>query len=307
MNIAHICRTPVAGAAWAASEAFKEAGFDSCCIARREYADGRAMPSDYPYPPNDEAAMDLWNADLIFCHQGHPYNEPWYPKETPTVFIYHSQPSHMPKPWTAIADGMPWAVIGQYQPRLYGDCSIVPNLIPLKHSWYQAGHKPDDRVRIAYSPSNRSLGGWDDKGYADTMKAFDGLDADIDVIVGVTLRECLARKSAAHIVIDECVTGSYHRSSLEALALGCVVVNNIDAPCAHLIRLMTGGTGHPFVTCHIKALRDTLESLIDQGPDKLTHWGCRNREWMESAWNPKDLIERNYQPLMEKALAADDN
>ena len=39
--------------------------------------------------------------------------------------------------------------------------------------------------------------------------------------------ESLAMKRRAHIVIDECVTGSYHRNSLEGLAAGCVVVNGV--------------------------------------------------------------------------------
>ena len=39
----------------------------------------------------------------------------------------------------------------------------------------------------------------------------------------VTHAEAMAMKRRAHILVDECVTGSYHRNSLEGLAAGCVV------------------------------------------------------------------------------------
>lgn len=298
MKVVHISQTPIAGAAWAASEAFKEAGYDSCCIAHRRYKGGREFPSDYLYPPNDEALVKLWNAEVIFCHQGRPYRQSWYPKNTATVFIYHSQPSHV---WRGGEARWPWAVIGQYQPRLYGECDIVPNLVPVWQEWYEPGPRANDLVQIAYSPSNKRLSGWDDKGYGGTVEILNSLDADIDVITGVPLDECLQRKAQAHIVVDECVTGSYHRSSLEGLALGCVVVNNCDAACAANVRKMTGKE-HPFVVTDMKHLAETLQEAIDKGPGHLTRWGTTLRDWFCENWNPTVLINHCYRPLMEKAL-----
>jgi len=300
VKIVHLCVTPVAGAAWAAAEAFGQLGHESFAFTGRRYSNGREMPAHGGWPPGDQDRAQILEADVIVCHQGHPYRLPWYPKGKPTVFVYHSQPYHV---WRdGEKDGWPWAVVGQYQTRLYENCWMVPNLIPLNHPWYQAGEKPTDRVMVAYSPSNRTLTGWDDKGYLQTMAAFHGLQAEVDLIMGVSLEQCLARKATAHIVIDECVTGSYHRSSLEGLALGCVVVNNCDALCANNIRQMTGGAEHPFVTCDAGNLRNTLDRLIAKGPKQLIQAGLANRKWVDAVWNAKDLIERNWVPLIHAAV-----
>lgn len=299
MMIMHLSQTPVAGACWAAAEAFREAGHKSFAISGHNYSDGRIMPHDHRYPPMKPAVLEkLRNADVIIAHQCHPYKAAWFPKNKPTVGVCHSQPSHIWKPF--FNTGWPWAVVAQYQTRLYPGCHAVPNLVPLKHELYQPGDKPE-RALIAYSPSNRIGTGWDDKGYDATVAALAGVDADVDIIERVPLAECLKRKARAHIVIDECATGSYHRSSLEALALGCVVVNNCDWQCDDNIRRMTGGAGNPFEVVGLDGLEAKLAELVALGPEKLTRMGARNRVWMEAAWNPAELIERNYMPLIRMA------
>ena len=85
MVVAHVCETPVAGAAWAWSAAFAEAGYESFCVARARYADGRSIPADEQWPPDERAIERIRRADVIFCHQGHPYTHSWYPRHKPTV------------------------------------------------------------------------------------------------------------------------------------------------------------------------------------------------------------------------------
>ena len=300
MIVAHVCQTPVAGAAWAWARAFEEAGHDSFSVAGRGYGDGRSYPADEGWPPDERAIHRIRAADVIFCHQGHPYRHPWYPKRKPTVVIYHSAARDVCR--VGERGRWPWAVVGQYQARLYPGCWPVPNLIPLNHPWYRVGDKPTDRVRIAYSPSNMGKTGWDDKGYAPTVEALRGVEAEVDVITGAGLEECLSRKSTAHIVIDECATGGYHRSSLEGLAQGSVVVNNADVFCWANVRRMAGGCNPPFITTDLTYLAETLRSLVDKGPSWLASQGVANRRWTEGAWSPGELIDRNFKPLIEAAL-----
>ena len=302
MRICHLSQTPIAGAPWAWSESFKEAGYDSFCVAGRIYGDGRVMPSDERWPPTERGIRMIHEADLIFCHQGKPYRQKWYPKDKPTVAIYHSQPTPGHTDRMAERHGWPWAAIGQWEERLYPGCKFVPNLVPLKHPWYQPGDKPTDRVRIVYSPSNKNLPGWDDKGYERTFRILEGLKGpgvEVDIITGTPLEECLRRKSTAHVCIDECVTGAYHRSSLEALALGCVVVNACDARCEWLIRQMTGGAPYPFTHCTMPELPELLDVLI---ADDVEFEGTFRRKWMLGNWQPAELINRNFKPLMDAAF-----
>jgi len=305
MKVCHLSMTPVAGAAWAMSESFKEAGYESFCVARSSYDDGRKMPRDEDWPPGPREIAMIRDCDLIFAHQGKPYKMPWYPKTTPTVAIYHSEPRPNHTSRLAEHDGWPWAAIGQWEARLYPGCEMVPNLVPLKHPWYQLGDKPDHTV-IVYSPSSKNQRGWNDKGWKQTTPILDEVakldGVEVDIITGVPLEECLKRKARAHIVIDEVMTGAYHRSSLEALALGCVVINKIDGLCEDHILRMTGGCGYPFVWSDTLHLRDTLQKLIEHGPGWLASQGQENRDWMEFCWDSASLINRNFKPLMDAAF-----
>ena len=300
MNIAHVSMTPIAGAAWSWAEAFKEAGFDSFSCTPERYNDGRSVPTHRKYPPVGDDLIAVQSADVIFAHQGHPYKAEWYPHDVPTVAIYHSQPSHVLR--GPEMDGWPTGVVGQYQTRLYAGLPPVPNLIPLKHSWYQPAGKSLDRIRIAFSPSNTTMAGWDAKGYTETKRDLDKLDADVDVVTGVSLAECLRRKADAHVVIDECVTGSYHRNSLEGLALAGAVVNDCDGQCSSNIRRMTFSPDHPFWTTDLAGLWRILNAFIARGPTQLVEWGNRSRRWMDDYWNPATLIKQNFVPLIDKAM-----
>lgn len=307
MLVAHVSQTPVAGAAWAWAEAFRQAGLESFCLAPAGYADGRAMPRHEDWPPGERQVEMIRSADVIFCHQGHPYRYEWYPRDRPTVVVYHSQPWRVNR--AAENDGWPAACLGQYHTRLYPALPPVPNLVPLRHAWFQPRAKPTDCVRIVYSPGNPDGRGWDDKGRERTVDIVrqvaqrHGPACEFGVITGAALQDCLRRKATAHVAIDECVTGSYHRCSLEALALGCVVINACDGGCAANIRRMTGGCGHPFRVCRLPALAGVLEHLLELGGEALRREGARNRAWMEGAWGPDELIERNFMPLIEAARA----
>ena len=302
MRICHLSMTPVAGACWTWSEAFKEAGYDSFCVCPAGYGDGRAMPRDEDWPPGEREIDMIRAADLIIAYQGHPYKMGWYPRDKPTIAVYVSQPHHVHR--QAEHDGWPWGVIGEYQTRLYPGSFPVPNLIPLRHPWFFPADKPADRVRIVYSPSNRTQEGWDDKGFSITYKVLGGMPDDVEpvTIMGRPLHECLRHKATAHIVIDECVTGSYHGNSMQGLAAGCVVVNACDDLCGMNIRRMTGGCNHPFVVSNLSDLDRTLRTLIVRGPKKLAEMGASNRRWLEKAFGPAECINRCWKPLMGAAL-----
>jgi len=280
------------------AESAKEAGHEAVSICPRGYSDGRAMPSDHDYPPSGEALSWLAASDVIICFQGRPYDEKWYPRGKATVVVYVSQPLPRHISRTAERD-WPWAVDGQYHTRLYPGCVAVPELWPLKHAWLTPAVKANT-VLVAYSPSNTWQRGWDCKGFDPTVSAMRESGAEIDVITQRPLAECLARKARAHIVIDECMTGSYHANSLQGLALGCVVVNNCDALSKANIMSMTDHEP-PFVVTAIANLADKLKSLVRLGPARLREIGAINRQWAEAVWDARRLFDAHYFPLIRAA------
>jgi len=126
-------------------------------------------------------------------------------------------------------------------------------------------------------------------------------DVETEVITGCELKECLARKRKAHIVIDECVTGSYHRSSLEGLALGTGVVNAADRLSLDAAKHCAGGAEPPFVISRLDGLFRKLTELVEAGPAELARRGLAGKGWMEQCWSPVDLIRRGYEPLLASA------
>ena len=118
--------------------------------------------------------------------------------------------------------------------------------------------------------------------------------------------EALAMKRQAHIVIDECVTGGYHRNSLEGLAAGCVVVNGVGllpGVTDAISQCVGEEVANPFTYASLQTLEDVLSGLIERGPEELSVLGASNRRWMERNWDFATQWERFWAPVVEEALS----
>jgi len=300
MAIAHVSMTPLDGAAWAAAEAFREAGIESFCIAPDADAAGRASPTDYRLPPMGPAVARLEAADAVICHDAWPLKERWLPAGKPTVVWIHTPGGPVPP------TGVPWGVAGRLPPTCHGGRPPLPELVPLGHRFYRPGPKAGDRVRIAACLPNGTSRFPNNPAVEATLAGLAGLgdEADLDIVADLALDRRLDRMRRAHVVIDACPAGSYGRVSLEALAVGCVVINRCDALRAWRLQRMTGGCGHPFEAAAPAGLGKVLRELVGLGPATLATMGRRNRQWIEGAWRPAELIRRNLLPLLDAARAA---
>jgi hypothetical protein len=150
-----------------------------------------------------------------------------------TLLQYHSEP------WQVDLKSQVDSrlVIAQYHAALpeYSSCKIVRNIIDFTTPGYTVNRAVGRAIRIGFSPSRKKkMGQWHNKGYSETLAVLTNLKkkygalVEIDIISGVTLSECIRRKSLCNILIDECVTASYHRSGLEGLALGKLTICSIS-------------------------------------------------------------------------------
>src|SRR5208337_5454959 len=121
------------------------------------------------------------------------------------------------------------------------------------------------------------------KGFSRTIDVLDRLATRHAIRLEVVRDGCvshvesLAMKRRAHILIDECVTGSYHRNSLEGLAAGCVVVNGVGLLPGVLDALRNCADdpmANPFLHADLDTLETLLATLIELGPDLLTTLGA---------------------------------
>lgn len=310
-NVVSYATTPVAGvpAILARCIAHATPHEARCVWARSGYGNGVEFSGDVEWGRHPAEAVELLRkADVVIAHNGRiePAHRPLL-RGKPIVTMAHNYGWNVDMQF--VRQGHPGVVVGQYQATLpeFAGWQVVPNPVPLWEPDYRPEPK-GDVIRIAYTPSGRHERYpqghrlyWHAKGFQTTMAVLTrlartrGVSIETTSIAQVSHAQALAMKRRSHIVIDECVTGSYHRNSLEGLATGCVVVNGVGSLAAveAAFRRCAPESGNlPFVGCTLESLEATLSSLIEMGPAQLEAMGRNNRLWMERHWNFAPQWER---------------
>ena len=322
LSIVSYATTPVAGVPPILSRciAARTPHAARCVWADRGYGNGVTFDGDVEWKraPRDADAL-LRAADVVIVHNGKvaPQHAALLAAK-PIVTMAHNYLWNVDTQFTA--RGLPGLVVGQYQATLpeFAAWTPIPNPVPLWESAYSPEPKPST-ITICYTPSGRHerypLGHrlyWHGKGYDTTMRVLERLATEegiaLDVIrtAQISHAESLAMKRRAHIVIDECVTGSYHRNTLEGLAAGCVVVNGVGLldGVENVLRACAGGADRqPCVFSRLEDLEQTLRTLIAMGAEQLGVMGQANRDWMERHWEFGAQWPRFWRSAIESALA----
>lgn len=195
---------------------------------------------------------------------------------------------------------IPKLVIAQFHARYYPNAKIVPNIVFGNVSSTPSMDSRSGPLRIGYAPTRFNSGRtarWDTKGYRETTKllksvvrkaAARNIDVHVDIIEQASHTECLQRKSACHIVIDDLVTGSYHLNTLESLAAGSVCLTHMDRATQQAVFDLTGRSDFPAISVGLEDAEAVLLDLADnrQLADAI---GEHSRRWMNQHWHPKDM------------------
>ena len=321
LRVVSYATTPVAGvpSILARCVAARTPHAAACVWARRDYGNGVRFEGGIEWTTERERAEEeLRRADLVVVHNGK--FEPRHRKllaGKAVVTMAHNYKWNVDE--TFVREGFPGVVVGQYQAALreFDGWAAVPNPVPLWEPEHGPGEK-DETITVCYTPSGRHERYpdghklyWHSKGYATTMRVLERLSARyplrLEVIDGrqVSHAESLAMKRRSHICIDECVTGSYHRNSLEGLAAGCVVVNGLGLrpEIEEVFRACApGSTRTPFVRAGLEELEGVLASLVETGAAGLAEAGAANRRWMEEHWDFARQWEDFWVPVVARAL-----
>jgi len=322
MNIVSYATTPLAGvpailARCITAETVHRA---RCVWARSTYGNGVVFTGDIEWSKSPaEAEEKLDEADVVIVHNGKVASQHRRIIDTkPVITMAHNYRWNVDCRY--VNKGLPGAVVGQYQASLpeFQGWNVVPDPIPIWEPEYQPTEKPT-QIAVAFTPSGKHERFpstdplyWHSKGYTTTMRLLDklaqsyGLQLEVIRSVQVNHIESLAMKRRAHVVIDECVTGSYHRDSLEGLAAGCVVVNgmHLRTGVVEVFRMCAeiGGADAPFVYADFGSLEEVLVFLIEKGSAVLSSMGRSNHEWMKSHWAFSRQWTRFWAPIIEAAL-----
>lgn len=323
LRIASYATTPLVGAPAALARCInmQTRHYARCVWGGGRYGNGVAFDGDLDWnQAGVRAAAELSAADLVIVHNGKvdPRHRDLLAGK-PVITMAHNYMANVDAGF--VRQGFPGLVVGQYQATLpeFSDWQAVPNPIPFWEPAYWPAEK-SEQVTICYTPSVKHGNYprahplyWHSKGYDATMRILDRLATRLPLRLEVvreqqvTHAEAMAMKRSAHIVIDECSTGSYHRNSLEGLACGCVVVNGVGLlpGVPELLRHCAGApVASPFVFADLDTLESVLEELIARGAAGLTAAGAANRAWVERHWGFAAQWDRFWKPAANAALAA---
>lgn len=321
LNIISYSTTPVAGVPAILSRCINsQTPHNSRCIwATNDYGNGVRFEGDVEWSRTPEKSSELLlKADVIIIHNGKVAAQ--HRKliaGKPIITMAHNYMWNVDQ--TYVKKGFPGVVVGQYQAALpeFQQWNIVPNPVPLWEPGFQPAEKPEE-ITICYTPSGKHekypYGHrlyWHSKGYGTTMRVLDYLASRYPIRLEVirdrqvSHERALIMKQRAHIVIDECATGSYHRNSLEGLAVGCAVVNGMGLlpEVVKTFQLCSEGASRlPFIYANLETVENELIKLIEGGEKSLTEEGIRNRHWMEQHWQFAKQWDCFWAPAVEHAL-----
>lgn len=143
---------------------------------------------------------------------------------------------------------------------------------------------PGKPLRIAHAPTNRAL-----KSTDVILDVLARLPVEVDLIEGVSWRECLRRKAACDIYVDELTLG-YGMNALECWAMGMPVVSGIADPQFRRDALEAWGQ-LPWADANA----DTLEAVVGQLIDFAVirqGYADRGREFAYRYHSPAAVIDR---------------
>jgi len=324
MKVAHIAYSPVAGSPIRIVNALNEhTHVQARLIVRHPNAYGsRVFPEDLTWDQDQDACMNaLAEADIVHLHQHFDlktvFGAEFEARCSRKLKIkqWHSVPGFFcdydpAKERRLVEDTTPQLAVAQHQERYYPQARAVPNIIPL-HAELFKPRQPllcEERPTIAWSPScvdSAWSKRWDTKGYPETLAMLEALEKEglcsVDRIVDTPFLECMERKRRSSIAVDDLVTGSYHLSGLEALALGLPVLGCLDSRVQASLKELTGASELPWLNVPLEDAPAILRELcLDSALRE--ELGAESRRWMERYYDDAVLVRRYveaYEDLLE--------
>jgi hypothetical protein len=269
-------------------------------LAPEEIARATNQYTDHTAIINAPAAQSIPN-----LYHFHNKPKPGLTTNIPSVMHYHSEPGgrvDLTFKGVKICPAQYHCLLPQY-----ADCRPVRNIIPIWDENYEPIYPFLEKIVVGYSPShtNTRIKGPFDKGFEFTTRVLKKLKIqypgkfDFDVISGVPILECIQRKNRCNVVIDEVVTDSYHKCTLEGLALGKATICSMSQGVEDVLKRYAPSI--PILNVWAKDLEEYLLLLIEEGPEHVEKIGVSSRQWMETYWRPEEII-KDYIAIYEEVL-----
>lgn len=312
MRVVHISNTPVAGSPGKIVAALNQhtdiQARHIVCQPPENRTRTFAIDIDWS-AQRDEALAAIDAADVIHIHQFFSFTEVIGEDLSlrfggrKVIRQFHSAPSLWaesdPKILERIAnESIPHLVIAQCPERFYPHARLVPNIVPIHDPRYMPEPEAEDGLPIVvFSPSGIKSAWkrrWETKGAPQTIALLRRLEraglCRVQLITGTPHDACLEMKKPAALVVDECVTGNYHQSGLEALSQGKPTIGHLDARAQAQLRELTGASDLPWVDVRLEEAEPVLRELLSDGRLR-SEIGQASRRWMETHYDDRILVQ----------------
>lgn len=292
MKLAIFSKSPLAAAPWELYSALKKYTTIDVNLINyaAHYSDGRTFPYHLLLTSNNGTAMRvLQESDIWHIHNYLMPQLVMMRKDQKVVAQFHSLPRL--GNWEQLmkfAD----ACYTVRQPNQEEEYKLkgLPNIIDPDKYIPIRRRSP---VKIAFAPSTRvAIGHPGSKGYMQVKAVLDRIASKRDVkiiwIERIAYSMNLELKQQSHILIDDVVTGNWHRTSLEGMCFGCAVLNKVMKS--------------PFVYATLNTLEERLLWLVDN-PSILNEFQERSRLWVLQHWHAMDMV-KDYVSVYKETLNA---
>jgi hypothetical protein len=177
----------------------------------------------------------------------------------------------------------------------------LPTPIDIFSEEFRVIERPLNKIIINFAPSTKhpinmpSSKGCDEVcAILSKLKQKYGDKIEIDFYRNVPHLEDLKRKQKAHIVIDDVVHETWHLTGLFGLSMGCIVFNGIkenDFIDFYNNNYDKKTDKSPFETANLQTLENKLSEIIELPITSLIDRLNASRQWMETYYNPSDLVK----------------
>jgi len=316
MRILMYSRSPVAGVPIVLRDCINKYTSHSCkaLMGGPGYRDGRRWgPPDALLRDVRAAAALIAEADVIMIHNGtvdRGLRRTMAGKRL--LCYYHSEPHRVNHDLER--QGFPCYVIAQGHALMYPSMAVLPNVVDIEYEALQPDQERSTPFKLGFAPSNRNSHKFElarknkfsSKGWPEVEAALRELKkqgVEVHIFEGIPYERCLAERRKLHFMLDEVVTGSYHRCTLEASAQGQVAINALDPRVEEIVTKVANGVPPPWLKTTPGNMFGEVIQLLSN-PDELGLRMGASRKWMEDNWHPKDLLERFYIPAFRSARKA---
>lgn len=329
MLVVHLALTPLAGSPIRIVDALnRHTEIKAQLVVLQTNAYGnRTFSGGLDWQTDREEAMEvLHNANIVHLHHffeldRNPFGTDFSQECRRARFVrqFHTHPLTLAhgdgqRAQQVVGSAIPQLVIAQYHERFYPQARIVPNVVPLADKLYRPVQRAGSDPVLFFAPTvdhsacsvTQGSTRWETKGARETETLLRQVvkacgKGRITVRRDIPHEQCLREKQASDIMIDEMVTGSFHLTSLEALAQGLPTFAYLDSRSLETLSELTGTYTNPWLNFRLEEAEGPLIELI--GDVQLRREiGAFSRNWMEKYYNDREMVNhyvRAYEDLLE--------